>query len=75
MCFTVGSATAQNIYTLMICRFMQGAWGVAPLTVVPGMVVDMWDGMVRVIALMAWAATIFVGPTVSGRAAMTKVRH
>ncbi|KAI1085537.1 MFS general substrate transporter [Whalleya microplaca] len=25
-CFTIGVACAQNSYTIMICRFMQGAW-------------------------------------------------
>lgn len=66
MCFTVSVATAQNIYTIMICRFMQGAWGVATVTIVPGMLVDMWSDTARVIAMMTWAVMILLGPAVSG---------
>lgn len=65
LCFTVGVATAQNLYTIMICRFMQGAWGVSTVTVVPGQLVDIWDASHRSLALMAWGATIVLGPTVS----------
>ncbi|KAK8047388.1 MFS multidrug transporter [Apiospora saccharicola] len=63
MCFTVGVACAQNLYTIMICRFMQGAWGVATITVVPGVFVDLWDIRTRGLATIAWAATIVMGPT------------
>ncbi|KAF2487690.1 synaptic vesicle transporter [Neohortaea acidophila] len=63
ICFTVGVATAQNLYTIMICRFMQGAWGVSTITVVPGQLVDVWDQSRRSLAMMAWGATIVVGPT------------
>ena len=47
----------------MICRFMQGAWGVATVTVTPGVFVDLWDIRTRALATIAWAATIVVGPT------------
>ncbi|KAK6849229.1 hypothetical protein PG995_013062 [Apiospora arundinis] len=63
MSFTVGVACAQNIYTIMICRFMQGAWGVATITVTPGVFVDLWDIRTRALATIAWAATIVIGPT------------
>ena len=63
MCFTVGVACAQNLHTIMICRFMQGAWGVATVTVVPGVFVDLWDIRTRGLATIAWAATIVIGPT------------
>ncbi|KAK8017292.1 citrinin biosynthesis cluster MFS transporter mrr1 [Apiospora rasikravindrae] len=63
MCFTVGVASAQNLYTIMICRFMQGAWGVATVTVTPGVFVDLWDIRTRALATIAWAATIVIGPT------------
>ncbi|KAK8040916.1 mfs multidrug protein [Apiospora phragmitis] len=63
MCFTVGVACAQNLHTIMICRFMQGAWGVATVTVTPGVFVDLWDIRTRGLATIAWAATIVIGPT------------
>ncbi|KAK8110743.1 citrinin biosynthesis cluster MFS transporter mrr1 [Apiospora kogelbergensis] len=63
LCFTVGVACAQNIYAIMICRFMQGAWGVATVTVTPGVFVDLWDIRTRALATIAWAATIVIGPT------------
>ncbi|KAF2159018.1 hypothetical protein M409DRAFT_30553 [Zasmidium cellare ATCC 36951] len=65
MCFTIGVATAQNLYTIMICRFMQGAWGVATVTVVPGMLVDMWSAGPRTVAMMSWAVTIILGPGIA----------
>lgn len=64
MCFTVGVATAQNLHTIMICRFMQGAWGVSTITVVPGMIVDLWRQEHRTMAVLSWAVTIVLGPSV-----------
>ncbi|KAK7966469.1 MFS multidrug transporter [Apiospora aurea] len=63
ICFTVGVATAQNLHTIMICRFMQGAWGIATVTVTPGVLVDLWDIRTRALATIAWSATIVIGPT------------
>ncbi|KAI1390615.1 MFS general substrate transporter [Hypoxylon trugodes] len=63
MCFTVGVACAQNSYTIMICRFMQGAWGVSAVTVTPGVIVDLWDARTRALATIVWSMTIIIGPT------------
>lgn len=63
MCFTVGVATAQNLYTILICRFLQGAWGIATNTVVPGILVDIWDQRTRPLMAIAWFMTVVTGPT------------
>ncbi|KAH9907202.1 polyamine transporter 1 [Xylariomycetidae sp. FL2044] len=63
MCFTVGVAVAQNMYTVLICRFLQGTWGIATVAVTPGLIVDLWDIRTRALATIAWATTILIGPT------------
>ena len=36
-------AVAQNVETIMLCRFLAGAFGAAPLAIVGGMYVDFWS--------------------------------
>ncbi|KAI0006690.1 MFS general substrate transporter, partial [Xylariaceae sp. FL0662B] len=52
-----------ELYTVMLCRFMQGAWGVSAVTVTPGIIVDLWDIRKRALATIAWSMTIIAGPT------------
>lgn len=39
--FQIPVAVAQNVYTIMICRFIGGVFGCAPLAIIGGMMADM----------------------------------
>ncbi|KAI9702586.1 MAG: Citrinin biosynthesis cluster MFS transporter mrr1 [Candelina mexicana] len=55
-------AVAQNIETIMLCRFLGGAFGSAPLAVVGGALADFWGPVDRGIAVCIFAAATFIGP-------------
>ncbi|KAI9761602.1 MAG: Citrinin biosynthesis cluster MFS transporter mrr1 [Candelina submexicana] len=55
-------AVAQNIETIMLCRFIGGAFGSAPLAVVGGALADFWDPVDRGVAVCIFAAATFIGP-------------
>lgn len=61
--FTMGAGLAQNIETLLICRFLSGAFGSPCLAVGAGTIADMWvleegGGMASVLVILA----PFMGP-------------
>ncbi|KAJ5085825.1 hypothetical protein N7532_010596 [Penicillium argentinense] len=60
--FTIGSAVAKDIQTLLICRFFAGICGASQLTVVPGVLADVFDNTRRGVAISLYALTVFVGP-------------
>lgn len=60
--FTIGSAVAKDIQTLIICRFFAGLCGASQLTVVPGVLADVYDNTYRGMAISLYALTVFVGP-------------
>jgi MFS transporter, DHA1 family, multidrug resistance protein len=60
--FTVASAVAKDIQTLTICRFFAGACGAGQLTVVPGLLADVFDNVYRGVAIQLYALTVFGGP-------------
>ncbi|CAI7653330.1 unnamed protein product [Penicillium pancosmium] len=60
--FTIGSAVAKDIQTLLTCRFFAGMCGASQLTVVPGVLADIYDNTRRGIAISLYALTVFVGP-------------
>lgn len=63
MClFQVGVAVAQNIHTIMICRFFAGLFGSAPLAVVGGSLADFWDPVERGVTVGIYSMCTFVGP-------------
>jgi MFS family permease len=41
--FTSGSGAAKNIQTLIVCRFLAGTLGTAPLAIGAGTISDIWD--------------------------------
>ncbi|KAH8817258.1 major facilitator superfamily domain-containing protein [Xylogone sp. PMI_703] len=55
-------AVAQNLHTILICRFVAGVFGSAPLAVVGGIYVDIWAPVDRGIALSIVSTTTFTGP-------------
>jgi DHA1 family multidrug resistance protein-like MFS transporter len=60
--FTIASAVAKDIQTLIICRFFAGMCAASQLTVVPGVLADIFDNTYRGIAISLYALTVFVGP-------------
>ena len=58
-------AVAENIYTILICRFLGGVFGSSPLVVVAGAFADIWNPVDRGVAVAIFASATFVGP-VSG---------
>ena len=60
--FQIPVAVAQNIYTIMICRFFGGMFGSAPLAIVGGALADFWGPVERGLALGLFAGATFIGP-------------
>lgn len=63
--FTVACAVAKDVQTLIICRFFAGVCGASQLTVVPGVLSDLYDNTHRGVAIALYALTVFVGPFVA----------
>ncbi|KAI0838451.1 putative bicyclomycin resistance protein [Hypoxylon sp. FL0890] len=61
--FTIASAVAKDIQTLIICRFFAGLCGASQLTVVPGVLADIYDNTYRGVAISVYALTVFGGPS------------
>lgn len=62
ICFIFACATAENLQTLLLCRFFAGFTGSAPLTVVGAAFADMFGNTTRGIALTMFSGTVFCGP-------------
>lgn len=60
--FNIGVATAQNVYTIMLCRFFGGMFGSAPLAVIGGALADFWGPVARGFALGLFSGATFIGP-------------
>jgi DHA1 family multidrug resistance protein-like MFS transporter len=60
--FQIPVAVAQNIETIMICRFIQGLAGCAPLAIVGGALADIWDPIERGVSISLFSAATFIGP-------------
>ncbi|KAK6840394.1 hypothetical protein PG995_016148 [Apiospora arundinis] len=60
--FIIGTAVARNVQTLLICRFFGGVCGASQLTVVPGVLSDLYDNRARGVAITLYALCVFCGP-------------
>lgn len=60
--FTIATAVAKDIQTLIICRFFAGVCGASQLSVVPGVLADVYDNKYRGVAISVYALTVFGGP-------------
>lgn len=60
--FQIPVGVAQNLQTIIICRFFGGAFGSAPLAIVGGALSDMWEPVSRSVAMCVFAASTFIGP-------------
>ncbi|KAL8711764.1 MAG: hypothetical protein Q9220_003935 [cf. Caloplaca sp. 1 TL-2023] len=63
--FNAGAAGSQNIQTLVVLRFLAGAFGSSPLTNSGGVIADLFPASQRGLALSVFAAAVrpFTGPT------------
>ncbi|KAK4502937.1 hypothetical protein PRZ48_006364 [Zasmidium cellare] len=60
--FQIPVAVAQNLQTIMICRFFGGFFASAPLAVVGGALADIFDPINRGVAMSLFGASTFGGP-------------
>lgn len=60
--FNAGAAGSKNIATLIILRFLAGAFGSSPLTNAGGVIADMFPAAQRGLATSIFAAAPFLGP-------------
>ncbi|CAG8926040.1 unnamed protein product [Penicillium salamii] len=60
--FTIASAVAKDLQTLIICRFFAGVCGASQFTVVPGVLADLYNNSTRGVAMSLYSLTVFVGP-------------
>ncbi|KAL5372726.1 hypothetical protein DPSP01_013288 [Paraphaeosphaeria sporulosa] len=60
--FQIPVAVAQNITTVCVGRFLGGFFAAAPLSVVGGILADLWDPIPRSYAICIFAAGGFAGP-------------
>ena len=58
--FQIPVATAENVQTVFVCRFLSGLFGSSPLSVVGGALVDLWPPVERGIAMSIFAGANFV---------------
>ncbi|KAK9428973.1 putative bicyclomycin resistance protein [Lipomyces doorenjongii] len=60
--FTIASAVAKDVQTLIICRFFAGLFGASQLSVVPAVLADIYNNTHRGVAIAIYSLTVFVGP-------------
>lgn len=60
--FNAGTAGANNIVTLLVCRFLGGVFGSSPLTNAGGAVADMFPAANRGVPIAIFCAFPFLGP-------------
>jgi len=56
--FQVPVAVAQNVETIMLCRFLGGAFSCAPLAIGGAILADIWDPVDRGVAICVWSCSI-----------------
>ncbi|KAI4089681.1 MAG: hypothetical protein LQ348_002186 [Seirophora lacunosa] len=60
--FSVATATAKDLQTVMLTRFFAGVFGSCPLAVVAAIFSDMFDNKTRGLAITVFSMTVFSGP-------------
>ncbi|KAK9239227.1 major facilitator superfamily domain-containing protein [Lipomyces kononenkoae] len=63
--FTIASAVAKDIQTLMICRFFAGLFSASQLSVVPAVLSDIYNNVHRGVSIALYSLTVFVGPFIA----------
>ncbi|KAK4635459.1 Major facilitator superfamily multidrug transporter NAG3 [Fulvia fulva] len=62
--FIVPCAVAENIGTLLVCRFIDGVAFSAPMTLVGGTLADLWKNEERGVPMAVFSAAPFIGPAI-----------
>lgn len=62
--FNAGAAGSKNMATLIVLRFLAGAFGSSPLTNAGGVIADMFPAAQRGLATSLFAAAPFLGPVI-----------
>jgi DHA1 family multidrug resistance protein-like MFS transporter len=60
--FSIATAVAKDLQTVMISRFFAGAFGSGPLAIVAAVFSDMFDNRTRGLAITLFSMTVFSGP-------------
>ncbi|KAH8817235.1 synaptic vesicle transporter [Xylogone sp. PMI_703] len=60
--FCISSAVSKDVQTLIICRFFAGTFGASQLSVVPGLLADIYNNKQRGIAISIYSISVFGGP-------------
>ncbi|KAI4224674.1 MAG: hypothetical protein L6R36_004482 [Xanthoria steineri] len=60
--FSIATATAKDLQTVMLTRFFAGVFGSCPLAVVAAIFSDMFDNKTRGLAITVFSMTVFTGP-------------
>ncbi|CAI4217334.1 unnamed protein product [Parascedosporium putredinis] len=56
--FSIATGTAENLQTIIICRFFSGLFGAGPIAVVAAVFSDMFDNRTRGIAITIFSMTL-----------------
>ncbi len=62
--FLIAVATAENIQTVMLCRFFAGLFASAPLSNAAGAMADLWNDHDRALAIVGYSVSVIGGPNV-----------
>ncbi|KAL9633035.1 MAG: hypothetical protein Q9204_003560 [Flavoplaca sp. TL-2023a] len=60
--FSIATATAKDLQTVMLTRFFGGVFGSCPLAVVAAVFSDMFNNKTRGLAITVFSMTVFSGP-------------
>ncbi|GJD01622.1 major facilitator superfamily transporter [Colletotrichum higginsianum] len=60
--FSISTAVAKDLQTILICRFFAGFFGACPLAVVAAVFSDMFDNRTRGSAITVFSMAVFTGP-------------
>lgn len=60
--FQIPVAVAQNLETILLCRFLGGLFGAGPLAVTAGVMADMWGPIDRGAGIAIFGLATFMGP-------------
>lgn len=63
--FTIGTATAKDVQTIMLTRFFAGMFAASPIAIVPAAYADVYNNSTRGVAIAMFAMAVFVGPFAS----------
>lgn len=62
--FIIPCGAAQNIGTLLVCRFLNGLFFSAPMCLIGGNLAEMWSTEERGVAMAIFSAAPFIGPVI-----------